>query len=244
MKNQNGNAMIFLIVGLLVLLLMGFLFLTPWGEDILVELGIIRRYGFGGNETSAISGLRTLCSVEAVWWGQDPDRNGLKDYWTYDVSAFSRMFRADGTTQVNLIDRPFAKADASPHPDDTFGKDYSQDWTGMTTTAKTGYYFRAMLWDESGHPYNQNEVGDKKVNPALLAHQKSGVKAANNEKFAFVAYPAIYALTGVRTYIVSQGGTIYAIDSGSDKDKIILRWPGADPTLVSGPGGQNWHIAD
>ena len=222
-----------------LVLLSVFLFLTPWGEECLWELGIISETTSGkyhrlySNESSAASGLRTLICVEAVWMQQGADRNGTKDYWTYDVSTFFRMYRPDGSTLVQGIDLAFARADGQPHADDIFGPGITQDWTGvMTTTAKSGYYYRAMVWDENGNSYNQNEVGDKKV------------KSANQEKFAFVAYPAIYAITGVRTYIVNQGGTIYAIDPGSDKDKIILRWPGADPTQVTGPGGTNWHVAD
>lgn len=41
------------------------------------------------NEASAIGSLKLMTSAEAVWLQQDADNNGLKDYWTYDVSLLS-----------------------------------------------------------------------------------------------------------------------------------------------------------
>ena len=63
------------------------------------------------NEGNAVSGLRTLVTQEALWYQGDVDRNGGKDYWTYDISCMHRMLRADNTTKVAFIDIAFAKAD-------------------------------------------------------------------------------------------------------------------------------------
>lgn len=184
---------------------------------------------------SAIGMLKTLVSCEDTWRQQDFDRNGIKDYWTYDVSCFHRMYHKDKETKVNFIDIAFAKADGAPRVDaNIFGSDLTlEDWSSAAfTTAKRGYYYRAMLTDEDGNPYNQNEVGEKKI------------KATNSNKFAFVAYPAVYGTTGLRTFIVNELGHIYGTDCRSDANKIILHWPGKDPTKVKGPGGTFWQIAE
>ncbi|MCK4909359.1 MAG: DUF2950 family protein, partial [Planctomycetes bacterium] len=199
----------------------------------LLSSGIVKPY-YGCGYSSPLSGLRTLLGVEATWRQGDYDRNGIKDYWTYDISGFNRMYRTDGETLVAAIDISFAEADGQSHDDNTFGTDYTMDWSGtFSPTAKAGYRFRAMLRDENGVPYNRNEVGPNKV------------KATNEDKFAFVAYPDSYPNTGVRTYIISEGGTIYSIDSGSDANKIVLQWPGpGNPTEIKGPGGNYWRVAD
>lgn len=184
------------------------------------------------NEATAMACLKLLISTQAIWRQTDADGNGVKDYWTYDVSCFHRFYRADGTTKCNFIDVALAKADEARCPDDIF-EDMIQAWNddeSFTITAKSGYFIRAMVEDETGTPYNQGEV--------------NGVKAANSTKFAFVAYPAEYGITGTMVYIINEAGTIYCTDPGSDDAKIILKWPAEEPTAVAGPGGTNWEPAE
>jgi len=193
--------------------------------------------GISANEFSAITGLKILCSQEAIWRQQDADGNGIKDYWTYDISCFNRMTRADGTTKVNFIDTSYARADANRAVDGVFGvtpviEKWDAGATALVKTAKLGYFYRAMLTDEDGKPYNVNAVGT------------NSIAATNNSKFAFVAYPETYGTTGINTFIVNQEGTVYVCDCGSDKAKVVLQWPGANPVSVVGPGGRNWKVAD
>ncbi len=189
------------------------------------------------NESSAGAALKLLTSCEATWLQQDCDGNGLKDYWTYDVSCLHRMYRVDGSTKVAFIPIDMAKADNKPADmkggELPFGKNLPiEPWDKITLSAKSGYFFRAMLTDGSGNSYNINGVG---IN---------NIKATNNSQFAFVAYPEKYGVTGVNTFIVNQEGTIYATDCGSDEKKIVLQWPGANPMGEKGPGGKNWIVAD
>jgi len=178
--------------------------------------------------------LKTLSNIETSWREQDPDRNGIHDYWTYDVSCLNRMYRLDGTAKVGFIDITFAKADGRPASDGIFGADLPiQTWNGIITPiSKYGYGYQAMLWDEDEKPYNQNPIGERKI------------KATNSTKFAFVAYPADYGTSGVRTFIVNESGTIYALDCGGEANKVVLRWPGKDPAKVKRPDGRFWSIAE
>ena len=184
----------------------------------------------GANEASAVASLKTFVATEACWRQQDADANGKSDYWTYDVSCLHRMYRADGSTKVEFISIDLARADASPAKNDAFDNNTIIAPLIDGTVPKSGYLFQAMVYDENGESYNQEEV--------------NGIKATNAFKFAFVAYPDIYGTSGVRTFIVNEAGTIYAIDPGSDSDKIVLQWPGEDPTRVTGPAGRTWHVAD
>ncbi|MFH1227491.1 MAG: DUF2950 family protein [Planctomycetota bacterium] len=193
------------------------------------------------NEAAAIAGLKMLVSQEAIWRQTDVDGNGLKDYWTLDVSCFHRMYRADGKTKVNFIDMFFARADGAPYSrNDTrpFGinapKDI-EDWFGAqyNPLPKSGYYFRAIINDETGKPYNKNFVGANLI------------VATNTTHFAFVAYPAQYGVTGRNVFIVNEGGTIYQVDPGTDDEaKIVLQWPGDNPASEKGPGGKLWQPAE
>jgi hypothetical protein len=190
------------------------------------------------NEAMATANLKQLCSSEAAWRQQDADGNGIKDYWTYDVSCLHRMYRLDNTTKINLIDLSLARADSNSAVDNLFGaKPAIESWssgpTQMTFETKGGYYYQAMKTDETETPYNQNEVGENKI------------KAANETKFAFIAYPSNYGRDGVSIYIVNEQGIVYRTDPcGNGEGKIVLQWPGADPELVTGPGGRKWSRAN
>jgi hypothetical protein len=189
--------------------------------------------GIRANEVSARSMLSIFISAEKVWQSQDYDKNGKPDFWTYDISCFNRMYQADGTTKINLIDIALAKADTARAKDDIFGAGLIEIWdnrNAVTTTARCGYYFRAMLTDENGQSYNQNKLGKKKI------------KAANSSKFAFVAYPVAYGITGIKMFIVNESGIVYGTDFGGGVREIDLHWPGKDPTKVKGPTEKYWSV--
>lgn len=182
------------------------------------------------NETSAARSLRLMTSAEAVWHAQDVDKNGLGDYWTYDVSCFYRALRSDNETRIAFITIDVAMADAKPARTDAFGNGNFRvaDLPGAIPIPYNGYYFQMMELDQDGNPYNQEKV--------------NGVPATNKRRFAIVAYPEIYGSTGVNTYIVNQEGTVYYNDCGSDAKKIILQWPGNNPTGIVGPSGKQWRV--
>ncbi|MFH0888470.1 MAG: DUF2950 family protein [Planctomycetota bacterium] len=203
------------------------------------------------NETSAIAGLKTLTSQEAIWKQQDCDGNGTKDYWTYDLSCFNRMTRADGTTKVNFIDISYARADDSRAVDDVFGatpvfEDWDAGATALVKTAKSGYLYRALVttYIASGALYKVNTVG------------VAAVAACNNSLFAFAAAPEAYGSSGVNMFIVNEGGTVYSTDQGGANAAWNcgpaaanpLTWPattaGGSPTQSTGAGGRNWGPAE
>ncbi|HLD36564.1 MAG TPA: DUF2950 family protein [Planctomycetota bacterium] len=184
------------------------------------------------NEKAAIASLRLMVTAEALWFQTDPDGNGIKDYWTYDISCLHRMYRADNTTKLAFIAVDHARADANAAEAGDFGSTpLIEDWTEVTLGAKDGYYFQAMELDENGEPYNQEEVGE------------TGIKATNKTKFGFVAYPAEYSQTGRRTFIVNEQGTVYSIDVNPDIQGVVLKWPGSND--AGDPYAKDkWRVAD
>lgn len=163
------------------------------------------------NETSAIGTLKQFTSTEAIWLQQGPDGNGIKDYWTYDVSGLHRTLRADNLTKVAYIPLDVAQADPrSQYAEDPFGVGvnmFDGDWTLGTTRIqpKSGYWFTVLdLEDLGGASYNINEIvpGD----PATLG--------CNHNRYGFIAAPDVYGSSGVRSFIVNEAGTIYASDTG------------------------------
>ncbi|MBI5779779.1 MAG: DUF2950 family protein [Planctomycetes bacterium] len=184
----------------------------------------------GLNQSSAVSSLRLFVNAEAIWIQQDCDGNGIKNYWTYDISCLNRTYRPNRAIKVSFISVDLARADmipASPVGGNTpFGTMKIEPWMEVTPTSKSGYCYMAMITNENGMPYNQNPVGPNKI------------LATNSHEFAFMAYPVEYGnYYCTNTYIVNQEGTIYARNMGSDVNKIVLRWPNAVEI-------KKWRIAD
>ncbi|MBI5779461.1 MAG: DUF2950 family protein [Planctomycetes bacterium] len=182
------------------------------------------------NEISAVASLRAIVAAEALWRQQDADGNGIRDYWTYDVSGLYRMLRADGRTKCEFISVDLANADASPADVSIFENSKLAQRLSAKVQPKYGYLFEAMSEDEAGESYNQEMV--------------AGIPAANQTRFAFVAYPETYGKTGTKTFIVDESGTIYEVDPGSNQSKTVLQWPGPNPISIIGPGGAQWKVAD
>ena len=187
------------------------------------------------NEVSTVSAMKELVSVAELWRQADADGNGWKDYWTYDVSCFYRGTTADGVTTLNYIDVVLAMADAnagSAVPGRAAGKIGVMAVPALSAlTPKAGFLYSVMTTDENGNAYQQDPDGD-------------GLFATNAAKYAFVSYPDTHATGGFRTFIVNEAGQIYGVDCGGDVAKIILVWPGVDPSQVVAPSGRKWAPPD
>jgi len=172
------------------------------------------------NETSAIGTLKQFTSTQAIWLQQGPDGNGMKDYWTYDVSCLHRCYRADDASKVAYIPMDVARADlrpAAPAGGDLFGgRPEVESWDTSATSlpfitqSKSGYWFTVLDYnnistatDPSPSLYTANYIG----NGTTLA--------TNSNQYGFLAFPDAYATSGVRIFIVNEAGTIYAVDPGA-----------------------------
>ncbi|MEW6026333.1 MAG: DUF2950 family protein [Planctomycetota bacterium] len=195
-----------------------------------------------GNETSAMSSLRLLTNAESVWVQQDPDNNGRKDYWTYDVSCLHRTFRGNNIDKVAYIPVDLARADwaAAAASTNTFGAPPAiEDWGSVSTGTKSGYWFQVLVRDApGGNLYKVNTVGS------------TNTPACNNNLYGFMAAPDLYGMSGVNSFVVNEAGTVYANDTGNESDKWKttsgggLNWPGTNPAGENGPANRLWRVAD
>ncbi len=167
-----------------------------------IAIPSLLRSRIAANETSAIGGLKQMVSYEASWRQTDADSNGKNDYWTLDVSGF-RHIKDQGGNEVKYMDLAQARADAAPKI------------KSFTPSPKSGYFYQAIVKDETGKPYCQNSGSP----------QYKG-KCTNTYKFGFCAFPAKYGITGVFTYIVNEEGQVYKKDNGG---KPVKQYPSEDP---------------
>lgn len=184
------------------------------------------------NESFACVALRELVGAQSEWRRKDLDENGVADYWTLDVAGFHALPLSRASGGRPSIDLPFALADLSP-------RTYAWD-PPVQPRARLGYLFQAMIENEKGQPYNETAA----VLPwqcFKTEEQEAKVPCGNRYKFAFCAVPEKYGETGYRTFIVSEEGVSYGLDTGGSEP--VLWWPGKDPTQVTHRGGY-WRVID
>lgn len=175
------------------------------------------------NERSARHVLATIAPQQARWRVQDVDANGIKDKWTYDLSCLHRTYRKNSQLKVNFIPGYIAWADTTFSPTFTASNIFDgislEDWSSLSPKPFGGYWFKAMKYDGNGIPYNQNPAGKNKI------------LATNPEKFAFVAYPEKYGISGVLTFSVNEWNWIYGKDLGPNPNiNELERWPADNPS--------------
>jgi prepilin-type N-terminal cleavage/methylation domain-containing protein len=170
------------------------------------------------NEASAIGALKLLTSAEAIFLQQSPDGNGMKDYWTYDVSCLHRMMRADDLTKVAFIPMDLARADcrmsvaaggAAPFTDPQV-ETWVANVAGLIVWPKAGYWVTVM--DQNGLDADPNPTGHVAYNTNNVG--AAAIPACNSNQYAFMMVPDVYGTSGIRSFIVNEAGVVYAVDSG------------------------------
>jgi len=149
-------------------------------------------------QDKAFRALAGLNSAEIDYLEKDLDKNGIRDFWTGDVS---------GLFQYGLIPREVAEADAFPlHPLVKQPKAYH------------GYLFVSLEWDDSEQiPENLLQDTD----------EKSG-KVHHKSRFAFCAFPAATGENFRWIYLRGYGGDMGVVLGRKTKGvEPVRRWPNA-----------------
>ena len=175
---------------------------------VLVGLGIWRLWPefveyWVKDEREAMSSLTLVAHVEDSFKRGDHDTNGVKDFWTGDVSDLFRLYNSAGNVTVAEADiAPLTPLVPQPVP-----------WNG--------YYFVAL----SKGPDSYHEMHDYQTDT-----DNSGRKVHSKRRFGFCAYPAEYGLTGNFTFIINEENTVFRIDNGGKplKDYPTFGEPGRD----------------
>ena len=137
------------------------------------------------NERHASASLKTLASAEATFRVKDSDGNGVKDYWTGDISGLWH--------HGQLISKDLAGADIEPLNPVASGP-----------IPHHGYYFVALKVDRGTDPPKVYREGA----------DDAGVKVYNRLRFGFCAYPARYGSTGNWTFFINEYNTVFKVQNG------------------------------
>lgn len=170
-------------------------------DDALYAAALEKTQGLPGRGMmTAVGALKTLASAEADFRANDRDGNREQDFWVGDVSGLHRAFIAPDRP-ARLIEAAVAAADAAPIQAPGLAKhaaDAPRPYAGYLFVALKGWKDGATVrpYDGGGH--------------------------RNLSRFGFAAYPAQYPTSGTLTYILSEGNTVFARDTGG---KAPEAWP-------------------
>jgi len=164
----------------------------------------------GDNETMTIGAFRLLVLAQQEHLARSRDANAAPTYATRFIGVKGAYNGLDWKTD-GALPEPLVKAGLS-------------DQAGQASSAVPyyGYYFRILT--------------------AQGKHAPEGTKSyLSNGKmtggFAFVAYPAEYRSSGVKTFIAGPNGIVYEKDLGTETPRIATSMTQYDPD-------PSWHAAE
>ncbi len=184
-----------------------------WTFDTAAGLDEMLTRRIGRNELDAIQVCLAITDAQREFAAADFDGDGWREY--------ARTFRSDPGKKNGLFWptnpgeplSPLGELAASANAEGYSAKD------GTGPHAYHGYYYRILTAQGPSAPGGAFDY-------IVQNHMIGG--------FGIVAWPAEYANSGLKTFIVSHHGVVYEKDLGNDTDRIARAMKTFDP----GPGWQ------
>jgi len=160
-----------------------------WHFDAAAGKVEILAHRVGENEVNAVEVCRGYVEAQMEYAARDHDKGGVLEYAQKIVSSAGKQdgLYWEGASE-SLVPKAFANAAAANLAEGARKPDRYH-----------GYYFRIM---KAQGPDAPGGAFDYVVKGKMIGG------------FALVAYPADYAVSGVKTFIVNHQGTVYAKDLG------------------------------
>jgi len=165
----------------------------------------------GKNEMAAIQACRDLVDAQQKYRAKSPQgfANEYAQKLVSDKQQHNGLYWDEAVDEFQSPINPLIASAYGKGPDDESGEKYPFN----------GYFFRILTSQGPHAPDgNKNYVVDGKMTAG----------------FAFVAYPAEYRSSGVKTFIVNQSGIIYEKDLGPGTTKLAEAMAAFDPDST-------WH---
>lgn len=178
-----------------------------WFFDTEVGVAEMHLRRVGANELFTIAVLRALVDAEFAYASADRDHDGVTEY-------AQRLSSTPGT----IDGLSWLPQEASNDPMGPVGPGLASAWIdapGANAKPYHGYFYRLLT----------------KQGPGAAGGAIDYMVDGNLTRgFAFVAYPAVYAQTGVMTFMVGADGVVYEFDLGDGTTAMARSIVNFDPT--------------
>ena len=186
-----------------------------------VELTVFTFTARAGNEGAAVQALKTIATAQADFRSNDRDNDRTQNFWTGDVrSLYWKCPSVDGgkPCEKPSLDQTIRLVEASTAEADGAALDLSDlaKKPASFPTPRNGYLFRAARFYRTTKavPYSTGK-------DFTTAHKNFG-------KYAVIAYPADYGVTGTKTFVMDESITVWWKDTGGDPFLVVPSAPGAE----------------
>jgi hypothetical protein len=189
-----------------------------WYFDTATGLDEMLSRRIGRNELSAIQVCLAICDAEKEYASADLDGNGWREY--------AQKFNSDPGMKNGLYWPPVQGQPDSPLGElvaEATSQGYLPRPDGVEGPRPYhGYYYRVLTAQGDDAPGGA-------MSYIVQGHMIGG--------FAVIAWPAEYANSGLKSFMISHHGIVYEKDLGDDTDKIARAMKEYNP-------GAGWTAAD
>ena len=187
------------------------------------------------NERNAASSLKNLSSAEIDFYTNDRDTNGIKDFWTRDVSGLYSLCSIQSPEPIRLVELTLAAADSNPSGAGAAAASgvHVAISTYMRVSPKAGFWYVAMTTDPEGQPYQAATQGIPPLDQPWY----------NLTRFGFLCYPDTPTVAQY-LYVLNENHVVYKraivsgvkppgtlppgtalVQSGVAGGSPVMRWP-------------------
>jgi hypothetical protein len=180
-----------------------------WAFDTYAGLEEIINRRVGENELQAIATMKAYVEAQREYATADHDGDGVLEY-------AQRLISSEGATDGLYwpMEQGDGESPAGPFVDQA-ALDKAEAGDGYF-----GYRFRILR-------AQGNQVAGGRYHYVINGNMIAG--------FGLVAWPAKYAVTGVKTFVVNQAGIVYEADLGKDTAEIVEKMRRFNP-------GRSWDV--
>ena len=192
-----------------------------WFFDGEIAAREIRLRRIGANELNAIAVCAALAEAQREYFSLDRDGDGVQEYAMRIASAPGQRDGLHWPDTATPVAGPDGEATIEPPaPVGPALAKASGELPLQQRTPYHGYLYRALGRQGPGAP------------GGARAFSSDGQATGG---FAFLAYPAVYGVTGVATFMVGADGVVYEFNLGPDTLAIAEAVEVYDPT--------GWNVA-
>jgi hypothetical protein len=173
-----------------------------WYFDLQEGKAEVRRRTIGGNELDAIQICRGYVEAQDIYAETDWTGSGVPQYARKIVSTEGKKDGLYWPGEDSPVAAGFAKAVAEGYTAGNSPKPYH------------GYFYKVLL---AQGPAAAGGAQDYVVHGLMIGG------------YALVAWPAVYGVSGIMTFIVNQGGVVYQKDLGKQTSVVAKAMTKFDP---------------